>query len=255
MKTPEEYFLERDFRIEGEAEHTPAEQAFLQKYMGIGEEAQGPRVEVPRPAVVESAPGFGPPPAAAAESTAPAVSRAASPTPPAAAPGAAPGAAPKAAAEIPQEPDILEELRKADSLQLVAFYVNDQEFTVPIMVVQEVIRFVPPTKLPTAPPFVTGVVNLRGRITPLVRLSDLVGGGAGQEPRFIVVCRRKGLQLGLIIQSVKTMYRVEQKQIDWSVETHLGAGVEFVAGLLKSGEEKLIGILSIDRIVDKILKG
>jgi len=245
MKTPEEYFLERDFRVDGGEEHTPAEKAFLQKYMGIGEEPQGPRVEVPKPAAVESAPGFGPPPAPAAT---------AAPAPAAPAPVAGGEAAPAPAA-IPDEPDILEELRSADSIQLVAFYVNGQEFTVPIMVVQEVIRFVAPTKLPTAPPFVTGVINLRGRITPLVRLSDLVGGGTCQEPRFIVVCRRKGLQLGLIIQSVKTMYRVEQTQIDWSVESHLGVGVEFVAGLLKSGEEKLIGILSIDRIVDKILNG
>ncbi len=70
-----------------------------------------------------------------------------------------------------------------------------------------------------------------------------------------MVVRRKGLQLGLMIDTVKTMYRVDQKGIEWGVETSLGANVEFVAGLMKSEHGKLVGVISIDRIVDKVLRG
>jgi len=79
--------------------------------------------------------------------------------------------------------------------------------------------------------------------------------GASETPGFIVVCRRKGLQLGLMIDKVKTMYRVPQSKLEWSVEQHLGSGVEFVAGLMKAEDGLLIGIISIDRIVEKVLKG
>ena len=244
MKTPEEYFLEKNFLPEGEgAGYTPAETAFLQKYMGWGEdkasEAAAP-VAVPAPARVESAPGFGPPPAEAA----------ATPAPPAEAVAGRP------APVVPDEPDILVALKDEEHVQLVGFKVGDQEFTVPIVVVQEVIRHVTPTQLPAAPYFLAGIINLRGRVTPLVRLRTLLGvGGADADSRFIVVVRRKGLQLGLMIDTVKTMYRVEQKGIDWGVETSLGANVEFVAGLMKSEKGKLVGVISIDRIVDKVLRG
>lgn len=242
MKTPEEYFLEKNFLPEGEgAGYTPAETAFLQKYMGWGEEAQKP-VAVPPPARVEAAPGFAAPAAPAA---------AAAPSPSAPAP-----AAPAAKPAIPDEPDILLTLKNEEYVQLVGFKVGGQEFTVPIVVVQEVIRHVNPTQLPAAPYFLAGIINLRGRVTPLVRLRTLLGvGGEDASSRFIVVVRRKGLQLGLMIDTVKTMYRVDQKGIEWGVETSLGANVEYVAGLMKSEQGKLVGVISIDRIVDKVLKG
>jgi purine-binding chemotaxis protein CheW len=242
MKTPEEYFLEKNFLPEGEgAGYTPAETAFLQKYMGWGEDKAQPAVAVPAPARVEAAPGFAAPaaPAPAAAASAPAAPMAGPATP-----------------VLPDEPDILGTLKNEEFVQLVGFRVGGQEFTVPIVVVQEVIRHVPPTKLPAAPFFLAGIINLRGRVTPLVRLRTLLGlGGADEDSRFIVVVRRKGLQLGLMIDTVKTMYRVDQKGIEWGVETSLGANVEYVAGLMKSEHGKLVGVISIDRIVDKVLRG
>lgn len=234
MKTPEEYFLEKDFLPSG-AEDTlsTAEKAFLQKYMAWGDAAgaDSAPVDMPRPARVESAPGFEARPADVESPDG------------------------RSLEEALDEPDILVELRAQPDIQLVGFTVGEQEFTVPINVVQEVIRFVQPTQLPAAPFFMAGIVNLRGRVTPLVKLNSLIGAPGGGEAGFIVVCRRKGLQLGLIIDKVKTMYRVPQSSLEWSVEQHLGAGVEYVAGLMKAEDGALVGIVSIDRIVEKVLKG
>ncbi|MEW5771884.1 MAG: chemotaxis protein CheW [Thermodesulfobacteriota bacterium] len=243
MKTPEEYFLEKNFLPEGEgAGYTPAETAFLQKYMGWGEEKPQDAVSMPAPARVEAAPGFAAPAAPPAATPAPAASGA--------------RAAAKARPGIPDEPDILATLKNEEFVQLVGFKVGGQEFTVPIVVVQEVIRHVTPTQLPAAPYFLAGIINLRGRVTPLVRLRTLLGvGGADADSRFIVVVRRKGLQLGLMIDTVKTMYRMDQKGIEWGVESSLGANVEYVAGLMKPEHGKLVGVISIDRIVDKVLRG
>jgi purine-binding chemotaxis protein CheW len=138
---------------------------------------------------------------------------------------------------------------------MVGFFLGDQEFTVPTVAVQEVIRAVPASKLPTAPPMVAGVINLRGKITPLVHLRDLLEVGSPRlgEDKFIIVCRRQGLQLGMIIERVHTMYRVQQSDIDWGIEVHLGINVDYVAGLLKL-REQLVGIVSVDRIIASILK-
>ena len=158
---------------------------------------------------------------------------------------------------IEREPDLLEQLRNESELQMVSFFLGKQEFTVPISTVQEVIRYLPPTKLPVAPPFVTGVINLRGIVTPIIQLRELLGiVGLGEQERsdkFIVVCKRHGLQFGLVIDTVHTMYRVPQESIDWAVESHLGVTVQYIFGLMKS-DDMLIGIISVDNIVEAILE-
>lgn len=159
---------------------------------------------------------------------------------------------------LEREPDLLEQLRNESELQMVSFFLGRQEFTVPINAVQEVIRSLPATKLPVAPPFVTGVINLRGIVTPIIQLRELLGiAGLEEQERadkFIVVCKRHGLQFGLVIDTVHTMYRVPQDSIDWAVESHLGIAVQYIFGLMKS-KDSLISIISVDNIVEAILEG
>ena len=146
-------------------------------------------------------------------------------------------------------------LRKEAELQMVGFYIGKQEFTVPTLAVQEVIRYETPAKMPAAPEFVAGVINLRGKMTPLVHLRDMleIRQARETEDRFIIVCRRKGLQIGLIIERVHTMYRVPQTDIDWGIESLLGINnAEFISGLLKLNES-LVGIVSVDRIIEHVL--
>lgn len=161
-------------------------------------------------------------------------------------------------ADLEREPDLLDQLRNESELQMVSFFLGKQEFTVPISAVQEVIRYLAPTKLPVAPPFVTGVVNLRGIVTPIIQLRELLGIAGLEEQeqsdKFIVVCKRHGLQFGLVIDTVHTMYRVPQESIDWAVESHLGVAVQYIFGLMKS-DDMLIGIISVDNIVEAILEG
>ncbi len=166
---------------------------------------------------------------------------------------------------VSAEPDVHDEMsaeaalesimRSEAELQMVGFYLGSQEFTVPTMAVQEVIRYQTPAKLPSAPEFVAGVINLRGKMTPLVYLRDMleVNQDRKTEDRFIIVCRRKGLQFGLIIERVHTMYRVPQHDIDWGIESHLGVNVDLISGLLKLNDN-LVAIVSVDRIVDYVIE-
>jgi len=157
--------------------------------------------------------------------------------------------------EMAVEKDLESIMRSESELQMVGFYLGSQEFTVPTIAVQEVIRYQIPAKLPASPEFVAGVINLRGRMTPLVYLRDMleVNQERKSEDRFIIVCRRKGLQFGLLIERVHTMYRVPQRDIDWGIEAHLGINVELISGLLKLGES-LVPVVSADRIVDYVLE-
>lgn len=226
QRSPEEYFSQHDFgpetAVAGHGDFTAAERAFMQKYLGVEES------DILRRIGIE-------PSRAGASGVA------------------------DAAAGLEDEVEALDmRLRHEPVLQMVGFFLGTQEFAVPTEAVQEVIKFSTPTRLPAAPSFVAGIVNLRGRVTPLVRLRDLLGahegdGGGEGEDKFIIVCRRRGLQMGMMIERVHTMYRAPQQDIDWSMESYLGVSVDFVSGLLKANEH-LVSIVSVDKILDCVLK-
>jgi len=209
-----------------------SEQAFMEKYLGLDwkDRLAGTRLE--RPAAVESVAGFAPGPA----------------DDPAGAPD---GAAPE------DEDEALERgLAQAKELQLVGFYVGEEMFGVPMQFVSEVIRMPQPTKLPAAPPFLSGIVNLRGRVTPLIDMRVLLGMDHEREeqaPRFVIVCRFRGLRLGMQVRAIAAMHRASGADADWNVESQLGTGAEYLAGLLRAGE-KLVRIMSVSRLFHKVMK-
>lgn len=229
QRSPEEYFRQHDFGSEaatgGGGEFTAAERAFMQKYLGVEEGDILRRIGID----------------------------------PVRASGAGAGGVAAGLAGGEDEAETLDaRLRREPVLQMVGFFLGAQEFAVPTEAVQEVIKYSVPTRLPAAPSFVAGIVNLRGRVTPLVRLRELLGvyegsGGGESEDKFIIVCRRRGLQMGMMIERVHTMYRVPQQDIDWAIEAHLGISVDFVSGLLKA-DERLVSIVSVDKILDCVLK-
>jgi len=222
MKTPEQYFVDDvqlpDVTDAGRA-LTGAETAFLDKYLGVEREkvlAEAKRLDPRGEDVVAGI--------------------------------SAPGQADSAV----EHSD--EMMRNQAEIRLVSFSLLGREFALPITVIQEVIRFVKPTKLPTAPASIAGIINLRGRVTPLVSLRLLLGIPGEQEDRFIVVCRHRGLQIGLMIGAVSTMYKASGDDLEWNVEGNVGVHTHLLMGLYKSGE-KLISILSIDNLVQVVLQG
>ncbi|GAB6125263.1 chemotaxis protein CheW [Humidesulfovibrio idahonensis] len=222
MKTPEQYFVDDvqlpDVTDAGRA-LTGAETAFLDKYLGVEREkvlAEAKRLDPRGEDVVAGI--------------------------------SAPGVADSGV----EHSD--EMMRNQAEIRLVSFSLLGREFALPITVIQEVIRFVKPTKLPTAPASIAGIINLRGRVTPLVSLRLLLGIPGEQEDRFIVVCRHRGLQIGLMIGAVSTMYKASGDDLEWNVEGNVGVHTHLLMGLYKSGE-KLISILSIDNLVQVVLQG
>ncbi|AGW11962.1 chemotaxis protein CheW [Megalodesulfovibrio gigas] len=241
-KSPEEYFQRHDFATQSkEARLSEGEQVFLEKYVGVKPEDVLDKLGLDAPM----------------EPRAVALSQAVD-----AATGHAvePAEVEETSADLALVRDFEGALRKLPDLQLVSFFLGSQEFTIPIQAVQEVIRYVEPTKLPESPPYLAGMVNLRGTITACIKLATLMGMGEAEtsdhatpRSRFIIVCRRQGLQVGLLVEQVATMYRVSQDQIEWNIEQRMGGMVEIVTALMRRGEE-LLGIISIDKIVEKVLK-
>ncbi len=256
-KSPEEYFQTHEFETQAQEQQiSEGERAFLEKYVGVeeGDVLEKLGLEAPvdaRQVVLDEAVDAATGEQVAVEEVT--------------------VAAPQTEIDLDVTKEFEDFLRTQPELQLVSFFMGHQEYTVPIQAVQEVIRFVEPTSLPESPPYLAGMVNLRGKITACVTLATLMGietpaedgeEGEGMEPvemadaaqsKFIIVCQRQGVQVGLIVEQVATMYRVPQDQIEWNIEQRMGGMVEIITALMRRGDE-LLGIISVDRIVEKVLK-
>jgi purine-binding chemotaxis protein CheW len=136
-----------------------------------------------------------------------------------------------------------------DLLQLVSFHVGDEEFGLDILRVQEIIRIQALTRVPNSPVFVDGVINLRGKVIPVIGLRKRLGLqelAHGKQTR-IVVTEVKGTVLGFIVDSVSSVLRIPADTVEppprvGKVER------EYVSGVGKL-DDRLLILLDIDRLM------
>jgi purine-binding chemotaxis protein CheW len=241
----EQYFEERVVLPEqAKGAFTATERAFLERYMGSDFEAALAREGLARPAAVESVTG---PLAHPEPANTPLAATAAE-------------ASTSGTTDAPDRDDVSEDamleaaLREAREIKLVGFRVAGQEISVPISQVQEVIRAIPVTRLPAAPRHILGILNLRGRVVPMVDLADIMDfSGERGENRFIIVCRCRGMLVGLMVEAIAAMHQAQGEDIEWGIEARVGVASDLISGLLKVGDT-LVKILSVDSLFQKVLK-
>jgi purine-binding chemotaxis protein CheW len=126
-------------------------------------------------------------------------------------------------------------------LQLVGFHVGGEEFVIDILRVQEIIRTQQLTRVPNSPDGMEGVMNLRGKIIPVIALRKRFGleKAAPDKQNRIVVVEIQGTVLGFGVDSVSEVLRIPADTVEPA--PRLGAVArEYVAGVGKLGERLLI---------------
>ncbi len=134
-------------------------------------------------------------------------------------------------------------------VQLVTFKLGNEEFALDILKVQEINRVVEITKVPKAPDFVEGVINLRGRVIPIVDIRKkfhLNIKEATKETRIIVV-NIMNKTIGLIVDSVSEVLRIDSSTIQPPPPLIAGLDSDYIKGVGKL-DERLIILLDIDKI-------
>ena len=140
---------------------------------------------------------------------------------------------------------------ETDRLHLVGFTVEDEEFGVDILAVQEIIRMVEITKVPNTPYYVEGIINLRGRVLPVINFRKKFNMGydsnCDNEHKRIVVVDINGTVTGVIVDKVSQVLKISKDHIDppppglGKVDTDCLKGV----GRL---EDRLIILLDLHRL-------
>ena len=142
--------------------------------------------------------------------------------------------------------------RDDELLQLVTFSTGDEEFGVDILRVQEIIRTMAITKVPKAPEFVEGVINLRGKVIPIIDLRRRFGlqSKAHDKHTRIIVIEINTMIVGFVVDSVSEVLRIPASTVEPPPPVVAGLESEYISGVGKL-EDRLLILLDLDRLLSR----
>lgn len=137
----------------------------------------------------------------------------------------------------------------------LAFRLAREEYGVEILKVQEIIGMMNVTRVPRTPEFIRGVVNLRGKVIPVIDLRIKFGLPVGEdtEKMCIIVVRiqeeaSRPLVMGMIVDEVLEVIDVTEGQLEATPDFGGGVATEFITGMAKVGN-RVLTMLAIARVL------
>jgi purine-binding chemotaxis protein CheW len=142
-----------------------------------------------------------------------------------------------------------------DTEHLATFVLDREEYGVDVRQVQEIRRVGEITAVPRAPEFVRGVINLRGRILPVLDLKrklDLGEVEVGRAARIVVV-RTQGRMLGLLVDGASQVLKVPVSRVEPPPEEVVERGGDYIRAVAKL-DDRLIILIDLERILAQELR-
>jgi len=138
-----------------------------------------------------------------------------------------------------------------DIVQLVGFIIGEEEYAVPILSIQEIIKPIEWTRVPQTPPYVLGVFNLRGSVIPLIDLRVKFGLSAkkhNDETRFFVLKQGDDVA-GFVIDRLTMAIRIKKDDIGPAPDTV--AGEESLIDGVGKQADRILTILKVNKLLER----
>ena len=135
--------------------------------------------------------------------------------------------------------------------QLVVFDLSGEAYGIAIESVREIIRLQEITQVPRTPSFVEGVINLRGKVIPVVELRKRFGLEAKErdEDTRIVNVDIGGQEIGMVVDAVTEVLRISSNQVEPPSAVITTADSGYLRGIAKL-DDRLIILLDLDQILN-----
>ncbi|MCM2466032.1 chemotaxis protein CheW [Methanoculleus oceani] len=151
----------------------------------------------------------------------------------------------------------------AASVDVVEFQLGEEHYALDIQIAREIVEMMPITPLPRAPEYLAGIINLRGEITNIIDLRDLLGlpASAEAENRKIVVLMpdvASGSNVGIIVDDVHSVISIHNEQIERINDGITSSISGYVKAIIKIGDEEdektktLIIWLDIQKVISDL---
>lgn len=137
-------------------------------------------------------------------------------------------------------------------LHLVGFRVGRETFGVPIAMVREIVRVPEITSVPNAAEFIEGVINLRGKIVPVVDLRKRFKDASPETGRKtrILVAEVEGQSVGLIVNSASEVLKIPPSEVEVPRNVFSEGELSYISGVGKLGG-RLILILDLTKVLQR----
>ena len=138
----------------------------------------------------------------------------------------------------------------AGERQLVVFDLNEEAYGVDISQVREIIRMQEITRVPRAPEFIEGVINLRGKVIPVVDLRKRFSMPSTErtEEHRICVVDVDGQDIGMVVDAVTEVSRIPSSSIEPPSSVITTDDSEYLTGIVKT-DDKLIILLDVAKVI------
>jgi len=136
-----------------------------------------------------------------------------------------------------------------NEFELVEFLVGNVHYGINVAKVREIVKSLPITKMPEAPPCVEGIIELRGRIMPLVNLGiRLAAENFDEKEKHMIICEFNQTFIAFLVNQVSRIHRISWNMLE---PAPLATNTEVVTGIVKMSD-KLIILLDFERILTEI---
>ena len=161
-----------------------------------------------------------------------------------------------AAAKTAQETQGMKRIKTLEGKKFLTFLMANEKYGLEILKVREIIGIMDVTPVPTTPAFVRGVINLRGKVIPVVDLRLKFGMDAKEDTQrtcIIVVHLTRESQemiMGIIVDEVSEVLDIDQDQIEPPPSFGADIRTDFILGMGKVNQ-RVVTMLDIDRVLSE----
>lgn len=137
-------------------------------------------------------------------------------------------------------------------LQVVGFRIGRETFGLPISIVREIVRVPEITSVPNSPDYIEGVINLRGRIIPVVDLRKRFGEPVNEPSKKhrIVVVEIESRRIGLLVNSASEVLKIPPSEIEAPHNVFQEGELDYITGVGKL-RGRLVILLDLSRILQR----
>lgn len=137
-----------------------------------------------------------------------------------------------------------------DTMQLVIFRLNEQEYGIDIFKVNEIVPYAKPTKIPNSPAYIEGVLNLRGHVIPIVSLKErfnLEDSGTDDRTR-IIVANISGSMAGFVVDDASEVLTVNKDSIEAISDIVSKISSKYISGVGKLDNGRMYILLNFEEL-------
>jgi len=140
-----------------------------------------------------------------------------------------------------------------EELKVIVFTLAHEEYGVEIDKVRTIERMMPLTRVPKTPPFVKGVINLRGVVVPVI---DLRGRFGLPEREYtdntrIIIVSVQDMEVGLIVDSANDVMDLDRGRLEAPPEVVGGIQAKYLQGIVKLDDQRLLVLLNLPEVLNK----